>query len=525
MTRETWEAADFPAALRDRFTPRSVLDVGAESVVYLADSAAGTVVVKVDKEFPADLDQMLVLARRGSARHVPRIYGYGNVEHDGGTVGWTAEEYCVHGSLRDVIHGAAPPAGDRELHAIVAELAECLHFWLDDLNLTHTDVKPANVLVRSRDPYELVIGDFGGTGRNVRRRRDPGGIVVLTTWAYAAPETARGRPDARSAWWALGIIVHELLTRRTPYGNMTPEEVRAALTARRPPPLDAVRDPAWRPLVEGLLTVDPARRWTYEQVAGWVAAENPPPRFQGRTYRAIEDLADDLERHWRAGAVWLADGNGDALADWLVARGTDPASVRHLRAVSAGRAPLALARLAADVLGDLPPRFQGRPVDAAGLLALARGGESGQRLLWEAVDGGILAEAARHRCGHHGCADGCALLRRVHAEAPEVVRRAESRLGWLRDRVLHGYDRAGRRRPAELPSGAEWAALWARATELTLDPDAAGQVHALARAVPPGAAWWDERRSFADPSTLDGRADLAVTALLVRHAWRTAVSQ
>lgn len=519
------EAGDFPVALRERFRPIRIEAVGAESVVHLAEpldggcAGADLVVVKVHRNSRLETDQLVLLGRLEATRHVPRIHDYGNLSVDGAEVGWMAQEYCAHGSLDALIRDALP-LGDAELRAIVAELAECLNFWLGAMGLTHTDVKPANILVRSRNPYELLIGDFGGIARNVRvHGRDPGGL--LTTWAYAAPETARGRRGAPAAWWALGIIAYQLLLGRTPYEGAPSARVRELLRAGRRPALDAVTDPEWRRLIEGLLVVDPARRWTYEQVVAWVADEHRPPRFNGRTYRDVRGLADDLERNWRDGAAWLA-GNGGRLADWLVRQGAEPADVRYLRGLGGDRARRALIRLTAQVIPDVTPRYEGRPIDAPGLLGLARGGPADRELLREVVDGGVLADAARHRCGHPGCRGRCAVLDRVHADVPEIVARAEGKLSWLRGRVLRS--RPGRP-PAELPSAREWPMLWAWAAELTLLADAAERVRALAAAVPREVPWWPDRLRLAeaaDPATLEGRADLVVAQLLAPHAWRAA---
>ena len=529
MESEPLGTGDFPAPLLGRVERVRLLQVGGEAAVFLVEPAGGwcggaaEAVVKVNVRSRAEFHQLRLLSLPGFARHVPRIFDYGDTVMRGATVGWVAQEYCRHGSLHDVVYGSAPPAGDAELRRIVAELAECLNFWTGgDLGLTHTDVKPANILVRSRDPYELLIGDFGGTARGVRHAVADG--RVSATPSYASPETLHGRRGAPAVWWALGIIAYELLLHRTPYRGMRSAEVRGMLRAGRRPALDGVRDPEWRRLVEGLLTVDPELRWGYEQVAAWAAGENRPLRFNGRTYREIEHLVDDLEQNWAAGTGWLA-ANGGRVADWLVERGADARDVRYLRGLTRGRAPRALCGLTARVLPDVVPRYEGHPIDAAGLLRLAQRGETEQRLLRRALEDGALEFAAGHRCGHADCRGRCAVLDRVHAEVPEIVERVEAKLGWLHDRVVLSYRG---RDPAELPSDREWTALWASATELTLAPDAAGRARALAGQVPDGVPWWSGRRKAAedaDAATVEGRADLVVALLLASHARRAAAAQ
>ncbi|RKS79631.1 protein kinase-like protein [Actinomadura pelletieri DSM 43383] len=534
---------EFPDALLDRVTRVRPLAVGGEAVVFLVEpdgdwcEGASEAVVKVNKAARVDHHQMRLLSLHRFVRHVPRIFDYGDIEVHGETVGWMAQEYCPHGSLHDVIHGRAAPTGDAEPRQIIAELADCLNFWVVEQGLTHTDVKPANILVRSRDPYELLIGDFGGTARDVRDRSPNGrgpteqapnehaqrGRMAFTL-SYASPETLRGRRGAPAAWWALGIIAYELLLGRRPYAGMAPGEVRAMLRDGRRPALTDVDDPDWRRLIEGLLTVDPERRWGYEQVAAWVARTKRPVRFNGRTYRKIEHLVDDLEQNWAPGIDWLA-ANGGRVADWLVELGASDHEVTYLRGLTPGRAARALGRLTASVLPDVTPRYEGRPISASGLLELARRGDAEQRLLRRALEDGALEYAAGHGCAHSGCQGRCAVLDRVDAEVPEIVDFVAAKVGWLRDRIVRSYRG---RAPAELPSEREWTTVWAWATELTLSPEAAVQARALAAGVRSDVPWWLDRRRIAataDPATVEGRGHLVVTLLLARHARRAAAVQ
>ncbi len=78
------------------------------------------------------------------------------------------------------------------------------------LGVVHRDVSPQNVLL-SRDG-EVKLTDFGvAAARNKLSKTQPG--TVLGKSAYMAPEQARGDPlDGRADLFAVGIILHELLT-------------------------------------------------------------------------------------------------------------------------------------------------------------------------------------------------------------------------------------------------------------------------------------------------------------------------
>jgi len=125
----------------------------------------------------------------------------------------------------------------------------------------HRDLKPANVLLdRAGD---ALIADFG-----VARSLAGSGLTqtgaIVGTPDYLSPEQARGEgADARSDLYALGLILHEMLTARMPFAGGTASEVLAQRMLRTPPPVDRLRadTPAWLVrLIDRLLRPQPAHR-------------------------------------------------------------------------------------------------------------------------------------------------------------------------------------------------------------------------------------------------------------------------
>ena len=172
---------------------------------------------------------------------------------------------------------------------------------LHGLGIVHRDLKPENVLVRSTQPLDVVVTDFGLS-------RAPEQSVVAAsrtgTLAYLAPETllSKGAQSSKARdWWALGMIVRELLTGVRPFEEMTEAGIHQALLLR-PVDLGDIDDPRARLLCRGLLLRDPSDRWGAGQVREWLAGGTPP---------VAEESAAEAERHQ---AVRLREGTSTGSA-------------------------------------------------------------------------------------------------------------------------------------------------------------------------------------------------------------------
>jgi serine/threonine protein kinase len=215
------------------------------------------------------------------------------------------QEYIPLGSLNDV-----PPETKHSrafVEKFVAELAESIH-TLHENGIVHCDMKPANVLVRSLDPLDAILTDFGISSllaSDMSRKM----TTLKGTPKYWAPEAfsrAVGRP---CDWWGLGMIALELLAGEHPFESLSDSQIIHKLT------LDNVEVPSFLDtrmtmLVKGLLTKDDSKRWGYGEVSRWLAGdadipvyyeETPaaraqagpqnPFRFEGKDYHTAEDLA------------------------------------------------------------------------------------------------------------------------------------------------------------------------------------------------------------------------------------------
>lgn len=538
--------AAFPESLLSRFTPIERIGWGGEAVVYLARPSAEArvswradlVALKIYEDKSVNADVIRAIGQDLFLRHVPRMYDFGNiVQSSGRNVGWEAQEYCALGSLARLIqqrrNEELGPFAETEVHAMAGELARCVEFWQQEIGYTHTDIKPANVLVRSASPYSFAIGDVGGVVRNSVSQEI--GHPLLTP-RYAAPETVHrvARQDEPTAWWSVGMIVYELLAGHEPYPGMSDSEIISLLRRNVPPDLSPITDPRWLQLLGGLLRVDRAARWRHGEVTEWLAGRTPqsrpltvrftPLEFSDALHHEPAELLQNMQLNWERAAAWLADEDGAAdLEQWLGEVVGDRGLDRILHGIAGDhrRALLALAELAAHFLPDTRPRYKGVEIDEAGLLNLALGSHADQLLLREVIESGILTVAARHRC-HVSCPGPCRVLTGVMAEVPLVIGEARKLLNWHLNVVQEESRRLGLRIQAgEVPEAHEWDQAWALATELTMVPEAARSYRRRIQAIGTELDWWAtaiEAAREADMTQIAGRGGLVGVWTLARYA-------
>ncbi|MGE2730386.1 protein kinase domain-containing protein [Mycolicibacterium vaccae] len=174
----------------------------------------------MDSRYAGD-DHFLTRFQR-EARAVARLKHPGLVAvYDQGVDGrhpFLVMELVEGGTLRELLceRGPMPP------HAVAAVLRPLLGGLAEAHNagLVHRDIKPENVLIS--DDGDVKLADFGLV-RAVAEAKITSTSVILGTAAYLAPEqVATGETDARGDVYAVGVLVFELLTGRTPFAGDTP---------------------------------------------------------------------------------------------------------------------------------------------------------------------------------------------------------------------------------------------------------------------------------------------------------------
>lgn len=217
-----------------------VLGKGGMSVMYratdirLGRKVALKVIAEHLTEDPEFRERFVDEARNTSAidhANVVPLYDFGEVD---GLL-YIAMR-LVDGSDMASLIKDGPLTPDRAL-ALLAQVAEALDN-LHERGLVHLDVKPANVLVTSRESTaeHVYVADFGLTRRGATGHRTRGGDF-LGSPTYAAPEHLRGEPvDARTDAYSLACVLFACLSGRPPFQGAVPEVIQGHLN-REPPSL------------------------------------------------------------------------------------------------------------------------------------------------------------------------------------------------------------------------------------------------------------------------------------------------
>jgi serine/threonine-protein kinase len=129
--------------------------------------------------------------------------------------------------------GPLAPGRTLTLLGQVAEALDMLH----GKGLVHLDVKPANVLVTTKEASRehVYLADFGLTRRGATGHRTRTGDF-LGSPTYAAPEHLRGEPvDGRTDAYALACMLFACLSGRPPFQGNVQDVIQGHLGSEIPP--------------------------------------------------------------------------------------------------------------------------------------------------------------------------------------------------------------------------------------------------------------------------------------------------
>lgn len=273
-----------------RYQIVSQLGRGAMGTVYRAVDPAieRTVAIKTlnpdlpDENIAEVKERFLREAKSAGRLNHPNVVTVYDVGEAGG-IAYIAMEYLEGQSLRQMLDAGAP-FPFHSIRNIVAQIADALDY-AQRFGIVHRDIKPANIMLSPGGHAKLT--DFGVAYMPSSSMTQTG--TVLGSPKYLSPEQVLGlQVDGRSDIFGLGVVLYEMLTRKTPFErpDITVFSLMQSICT------DAV------PLVSRLNREIPA---AFDTILARALAKRPDDRYQ----RASE-FASDL-RNYKLFAPSVAD--------------------------------------------------------------------------------------------------------------------------------------------------------------------------------------------------------------------------
>lgn len=236
-----------------------------------------------DADFQRRFEQEAQLVASLQHRNIVTVYDFGENQN----IIYLVMQYVAGGTLRDQLSdGQRLEPRRAALYAL--QMARALQH-AHQRGIVHRDVKPLNMLVSATNRNELLLSDFGlaklfaGNAETLltshgAQNSDPqhalsvaGGI--MGTPRYMAPEQCLGRPiDARTDIYALGVVLFEMLTGRSPFQG---ETVFALLRQHAYEPAPSVHE------------VNPYVPEALAQITARALAKPPEERYQSAKEMAL----------------------------------------------------------------------------------------------------------------------------------------------------------------------------------------------------------------------------------------------
>jgi hypothetical protein len=255
-----------PGAVIGNCRIEGVVGQGGMGVVYRARQldldreVALKVVAPALTADPEARARFLAEARAAAAVEHPAVVPvHGAGEHDGAA--YLVMRFVAGDDLRTLVRrdGALSPDAAARVCERLGEALDAIH----RAGYVHRDVKPQNVLLD--EDGHVYLSDFGVAKALAATHGDTVTDHWVGTLDYVAPEQIRGqRVDARADVYALGGVLHFMLTGRVPYPRES-DEARLWAHLHDPPPRPSVVAPhvpaAFDGVVAGAMAKDPDLRF------------------------------------------------------------------------------------------------------------------------------------------------------------------------------------------------------------------------------------------------------------------------
>lgn len=235
--------------LDEKFRIERVLGQGAMGVVVAARHLRLDEDVAIKFLLPAALkngetvtrfEREAQAAAKIRSEHVARVSDVGRLQTG---APYMVMEHLSGMDLKNYLTEKGPLPVEEAMHYIL-QASEALA-EAHSLGIVHRDLKPANMfrITRADGSPSIKILDFGISKLQNADVSMTQTATMMGSPYYMSPEqmTSSKNVDARTDIWAMGVIVHQLLTGKVPFEGNTIAEVCAAVLSKPAPRLDETR--------------------------------------------------------------------------------------------------------------------------------------------------------------------------------------------------------------------------------------------------------------------------------------------
>ncbi|MEM6689525.1 MAG: serine/threonine-protein kinase [Planctomycetota bacterium] len=203
----------------DGYTIQHALGRGGFGEVYYAESDAGRQVALKAIQCHEEVE----LRGIGQCMNLksPHLVMIFDVRRDESGTPWAIMEFVDGPSLRDLLDEAdGRGLGEQKSAFLTREIARGLS-ELHESGVVHRDLKPENIFI---ERGVVKIGDYS-LSKSVMLSQGSQHTTTVGSVHYMAPEIGDGRYDTSVDIYSLGVILHEMMTGRTPFRGESVGEI------------------------------------------------------------------------------------------------------------------------------------------------------------------------------------------------------------------------------------------------------------------------------------------------------------
>lgn len=292
----------------DGYTIQYAIGRGGFGEVYFAVSDSGReVALKAVQNFEEVELRGISHCMNLKSPHLVMIF---DVRFSADRTPWVIMEFVSGPSLRDILDESPDGLGPEQAQFFLRELAKGLSY-LHEAGVVHRDLKPHNVFF---EDGLVKIGDYS-LSKVITNSHRSGNTMTVGSVHYMAPEISLGRYDKTVDIYALGVMLHEMLTGTPPYvGESMGEVLMKHLSSE--PDLSQVPEP-FAGVIAKAMQRDPADRFqTAEEMVRAVAdSESAVPLDDSFNPATLSLVGERVQREKAARAAAVVQAPADIAVD------------------------------------------------------------------------------------------------------------------------------------------------------------------------------------------------------------------